>query len=345
MFVERKQAATGWGNSLGVLLYGDISAMQKKIRWYRSPVDGQLLRSLTEKSDLRGLVQAAGHLAAFIVSGLLCYAAYLDSSWVILGFLLLLHGIIASFMIAGIHELVHGTVFSSEFLNQTFLAIFSFIIWLNPHRFWASHTEHHSYTLHPPLDQEVVLPAGITLSRFLKEAFVYPPVLTKRIWQNICFCLGIVVNPWDKITLADSKKKRRAVRWARTMVPLHIGLLAFAIYSGHWMVPLLISATPAYGGILVFLCGQPQHAGMKDNTADFRLSTRTMRLNPALTFLYWHMNYHVEHHMYPMVPCYNLARLHKAIEHDLPPTLVGLIPVWREIIHAERQLTTSGKTD
>jgi fatty acid desaturase len=52
----------------------------------------------------------------------------------------------------------------------------------------------------------------------------------------------------------------------------------------------------------------------------------------SLRFLYWHMNYHIEHHMYAAVPCYHLGKLHKAIEKDLPPSPVGLYAAWREIV-------------
>jgi fatty acid desaturase len=43
------------------------------------------------------------------------------------------------------------------------------------------------------------------------------------------------------------------------------------------------------------------------------------------------MNYHTEHHMYPTVPCYHLACLHRAIVADLPPCPHGLLQTWREI--------------
>lgn len=33
------------------------------------------------------------------------------------------------------------------------------------------------------------------------------------------------------------------------------------------------------------------------------------------------MNYHIEHHMYARVPCYNLEKLHNYVKHDLPPTV------------------------
>ena len=65
---------------------------------------------------------------------------------------------------------------------------------------------------------------------------------------------------------------------------------------------------------------------------DFRLSCRTNYLNPVLRFLYWNMNYHIEHHTYAAVPCYNLGKLHELMKHDLPPVLNGLFSVWEEII-------------
>ena len=35
-------------------------------------------------------------------------------------------------------------------------------------------------------------------------------------------------------------------------------------------------------------------------------------MNPISRFIYWNMNYHVEHHMFPMVPYHALPRLHDA---------------------------------
>jgi fatty acid desaturase len=42
-------------------------------------------------------------------------------------------------------------------------------------------------------------------------------------------------------------------------------------------------------------------------------------MNPVSRFIYWNMNYHVEHHMFPMVPYHALPRLHATIKDDLPP--------------------------
>jgi fatty acid desaturase len=71
---------------------------------------------------------------------------------------------------------------------------------------------------------------------------------------------------------------------------------------------------------------------LRDFVDDFPLCSRTFTLNPVVGFLYRHINYyHIEHHMYAAVPCYNLGRLHRLIEHDLPPTARGLTGVWCQI--------------
>jgi fatty acid desaturase len=67
---------------------------------------------------------------------------------------------------------------------------------------------------------------------------------------------------------------------------------------------------------------------------DHRLNTRTVKMCVVNRFLYWNMNYHVEHHMFPMVPYYRLAELHEEIKHDCAPVYPSLWAAYREIIPA-----------
>ena len=71
----------------------------------------------------------------------------------------------------------------------------------------------------------------------------------------------------------------------------------------------------------------------------FRLSVRSIRLNPLAEFLYWRMNWHTEHHMYAGVPCYNLKRLYREIADEMPEprTLLG---AWREMRETWRRQQT-----
>ena len=77
-----------------------------------------------------------------------------------------------------------------------------------------------------------------------------------------------------------------------------------------------------------------QHLGLPEDIKDHRYTTRSVRFNPIFSFLYWHMKYHVEHHMFPSVPSYNLPKLSNLIKDQLPPPKKGFIDEYKEIIPA-----------
>jgi len=62
---------------------------------------------------------------------------------------------------------------------------------------------------------------------------------------------------------------------------------------------------------------------------DHRLNTRTVHLNPIARFIYWNMNYHLEHHMFPMVPYHALPRLHERMKTHSPAAYPSLWAAWR----------------
>jgi len=63
-----------------------------------------------------------------------------------------------------------------------------------------------------------------------------------------------------------------------------------------------------------------------------------VRLDPFTAFMYWHMEWHTEHHAFPNVPCYNLKKFHRLTsEHWEKP--LSLVAAWREMDdHAKREL-------
>ena len=80
--------------------------------------------------------------------------------------------------------------------------------------------------------------------------------------------------------------------------------------------------------------------GLAEDVLDHRLNTRTVYMNPFSRFLYWNMNYHVEHHMFPMVPYHALPALHEEIKDDLPPPGAehrGCVPGVRPTLWSQRR--------
>ena len=115
----------------------------------------------------------------------------------------------------------------------------------------------------------------------------------------------------------------------------------FAIIVGSWM-PIFLLLLPKCFATLNTVWGATQHFGLQEDVKDHRLSTRSVRLNPIISFIYWSMEYHIEHHMFPSVPSYNLPKLHDAIKDQLPKPQ-GLFKAYQEIIPAVIQKSKDPK--
>ena len=94
----------------------------------------------------------------------------------------------------------------------------------------------------------------------------------------------------------------------------------------------MIILPPFYGNTILLLMALTQHAGLADNVKDHRKSTRTVILNPFFSFLYSNMEYHIEHHIFPKVPCHNLKKLHKHLKNQFPTPYNGLVDAYKTII-------------
>ncbi len=304
------------------------------VDWYRTPLPSDLFKKLHQRSDWRAFVQSAGFLAIAATTGTLTFWSWGHWPWYATVLCFFLHGTVSHFYVNGMHELGHGTVFRTKWLNAVFLRIISFLGWNHPEVFTGSHQRHHRYTLHPPDDQEVILPVRLMVKHFLEQGFVNP----RGFWWTMKYTLHIARNQigadggWELICFPADQPQLRVVpvRWARIVIFGHLLIAAVSLYFGLWIIPCIVSLAPFCGGWLFFLCNNAQHTGRVDNVPDFRLCCRTIVPNPLVRFLYWQMNYHTEHHMYAAVPCYNLPRLHRAIKHDMP-VCHGIIGAWREI--------------
>ena len=333
-----------------------------RIRWYRSPIDKPTLWRLMERSNRRGFQQSLGHLGLIVGLAALVAVSFESGWWAIFGVSLFLLGTVSAFAPGlACHELVHGTVFRTNRLNRIFLRIFALFGWFNYNEYRMSHTFPHRYTLFPDGDREVLLP---------KEASLHPLVLLEMFTVNLltrpgrnfgkggllstvavtalsaCGLIGSTKAPirqWIEALHLDQPAEAWKSMWfARAQLLFHGTVVAIGLASGLWVLPLVITVAPFIGNWLVYFVGLPQHCGLRDNVPDFRKSTRSMKLDPVSTFLYWRMNWHTEHHMYAGVPCYNLRKLARAIAADMPQprTLLG---AWREMLQIwNRQLEDPG---
>ena len=307
---------------------------KQRIKWYRSPLEAADLARLNQRSDLRGMLQCIGFLAVLVCSGGLAWYAVGRTHIIVVLALIYLHGALYAFMVNGFHELCHKSVFKTQSLNILFRNIYSFLGWYNHISFWASHQAHHRYTLHPPDDLEVVLPVKLTLRSYLQFAFINPRGFYLRMKSVLLMCFGIINSEWEQALFPqDAVEQRSALfNWARLLLLGHLLIVIVSLYLGWWMLPILLTLAPFYGGGFQYLLNEAQHIGLTDKVSDYRINTRTMLLNPLLGFLYWQMNYHIEHHMYAAVPFYHLAELHALVKDDLPHCPRGITGTWAQIV-------------
>ena len=321
----------------------------RTINWYRSRIDPKIMRELVQRSDFQGFRLTLGHLGLCTTTGTLAYLLFLwmnRDNWLLsLPFLLValfLHGTFSSFLGGtACHELMHRTPFKTKALNELFLRIFAFLGWWDYVWFRPSHIKHHQVTVHNDYDGEVVLPAKFTFKdwRFWLRLFGWDPLAT---WDTLMVyfkrATGHMDNEWYEFLMPEHDQKLRSkhLNWARYTLLGHAAIATLCITTGHWVLIVLINGRQ-YCGWLQFLCGQPQHFGLSPNVPDHRLCCRPFTCSWLPAFLYWNMQHHIELHMYPAVPFFNLPKLRGVIEQEMPPAPHGLLTTWKGLLEIHRR--------
>ena len=306
--------------------------------WYKTPVPKAKLRELLERHDgpaIRDtllwftLIFAAGYwgyrwwgrwwaILPFAIYGIL-YASSSDSRW---------------------HESGHGTAFRTDWMNKALYETASFMV-MRESTIWRwSHTRHHSDTIVVGRDPEIQVPRPPSLVELAKK-FVGEGSLL-RYWISVVkHCFGHMSGP-EKEFLPESEYPGVVIR-ARIYVAIYAVVVAVA-FRHRTILPLMFIGLPIlYGSWLMTVYSLTQHAGLAENVLDHRLNCRTVYMNRINRFLYWNMNYHTEHHMFPLVPYHKLPQLHELVKWDMPEPYPGLVAAFREIIPAvARQMRDPG---
>jgi fatty acid desaturase len=85
-----------------------------------------------------------------------------------------------------------------------------------------------------------------------------------------------------------------------------------------WELLLLVTLAWHIGSPMEILWHATKHIGRPYNVNDHRLNTRSVRVSGFIKLIFWGLDDHVDHHLYPVVPSRNLPKLHKLLEKELP---------------------------
>jgi len=136
----------------------------------------------------------------------------------------------------------------------------------------------------------------------------------------------------QEATFVPETERPKTYSTARVWLLIYAAVAVACVASRSILPAMVIGLPRFYGAWHHLMTGLTQHGGLADNVTDHRLNTRTVYMNPFSRFVYWNMNYHVEHHMYPMVPFHALPMLHAEIKDDLPAPSAGLVAAFGEFV-------------
>jgi fatty acid desaturase len=295
--------------------------------WYKSPVPREVMKGLMKRSDGPALRDTALWFAILIVCG--AAGAFLWGTWWAVPFFIVYGVFYGSSGDSRWHECGHGTAFKTRWMNAVVYYIASFMIFRDPTVWRWSHTRHHTDTYIVGLDPEIV---GVRPPQLIKMVGYFTgladvPFLIRDMLRHAAGSLSA-----DEKTFVPEMERHKVYFTARIWVLIYVAVIAACFFTSSILPAMLIGLPRFYGVWLVVWLAIPQHVGLSDDVLDHRLNCRTVYMNPVFRFIYWNMNYHVEHHMFPMVPYYALPRLHEAIKADCPPAYKNVLEAYREIV-------------
>ena len=297
--------------------------------WYHTDIPRKQMKELMKREDGPAIRDTALWLGSMVVTGALG-VVFWGALWCAPFFLI--YGVMyGSASDSRWHECGHGTAFKTRWMNDAVYQIASFMIMRNPVTWRWSHTRHHTDTVIVGRDPEIAVMRPPDLLRLLLNFFGLLDVAYAMI-DMVRNAAGIISAAEQ--TFIPEQEQPRVIRVARIWVLIYAVTVALAVYLGSILPLMLVGLPRLYGAWHHVLTGLLQHGGLADNVIDHRLNSRSVYMNPFSRFVYWNMNYHVEHHMFPMVPYHALPQLHEMIKHDLPTPNRSILEGYREMVPA-----------
>jgi fatty acid desaturase len=218
------------------------------------------------------------------------------------------------------HEGVHGTLSKRPWLNRTISVLCALPVLQNYAAYRVLHLRHHSH-----LGQE-------------GDPDHYPNY-TRWTWLQFTLYWGRLLVGYPVYITAIPLLGLRHGTWPeRGWIVLEFTLLAglaamvvlaqvpWTVILHVWLIPMVIINT------MVNIRGMSQHT-LLEHHDDPVLGTRSILTNPVTRFFMCNENYHLEHHLYPGVPWYNLDRLHQVLRDELRSRGAPFISSYVAFVH------------
>ena len=284
----------------------------------RRGLDPAFIKELTRLDPLRSTVSV---LRTWLeIAGLLALAVLFPEWWVVAPCMVLLATrALALFVLS--HEAVHYRLYKTRWLNDLVGRICATPVGISMFAYRVVHRLHHNH-LFGKQDPDTPIHGGYPRGRAYLAGKLLKDVGGLTAWKTYAYFWGapsaartdgMKVDP-----LGDTSPKLRRDalndRWA--VAGFHLALPAVALIFGFFTEYLLLWAIPLWFLLQPLLRFRSilEH-GMTTETGD---AWRDARTNLGPGWLMWllfphNVHYHLEHHLYPSLPHYNLAKAHRAL--------------------------------
>ena len=267
--------------------------------------------SPAKRAEIRGLhqVRPAWSAVAFVFAALwvgTAFAVVQISSWPVrvLGYVV----IGASLHALGVlmHEGVHGNLFRKKGLDRWGAFFLGAPTLISGAAYRVTHRLHHQHnrTEHDPDEFGNYARGPRSLS-----ALFYS-------WGVIGMLVFLVHVPLHAFRRGTPRDRRQILLEYGLLALLYTAVWLWAVRSGSvplllhgWLYPMLVVVA------IVNLRGWSEHMLTQPGSA--LTQTRTVRSNRVVRFFLCNLNYHLEHHLFPSVPWYNVPRLHALLEDEV----------------------------
>jgi len=303
------------------------AARPSPIAWWRPEVEPAAIRALMAKDDRIAGRDALLWLGLLIGTGVLA-ALLWPSGWS--APVWLAYGVLyCSASDARWHECGHKTAFKTGWKNEVIYQIASFLLMRSPIVWRASHVRHHTDTIVVGRDPEIQAMRPPDLIKLTLNIFGIMDVAAAL--PRWLLHVSGRLHPEEE-TYVREADRAGVFRTARIWAVIYVGVIAAALFWQSLLPLMLVGLPRIYGAWHMWMTGVLQHLGLAENVTDHRLNTRTVLMNPVSRFLYLNMNYHVEHHMFTMVPYYNLPKLHALIQGQVPEPERSILAAFRRMV-------------
>lgn len=220
------------------------------------------------------------------------------------------------------HDAAHYRLYRRRWLNDLVGRIAGTLGGIPMCCYRVIHRLHHNH-LYGPQDPDIALHGGYPRGKAYLAKKLAKDLFGLTAWKTYSYFFGapalntqtnVIQRPLDD----TSEQLRAAARHDRWVVlGFHIGMPIAAFAAGWglyylvlWMLPL---ATVLQA--ILRLRAVCEHGALSDFSSPLT-AARTNVATPWQRFFLFphHVNYHIEHHLYPAVPHYNLPKLHAALE-------------------------------